>query len=326
MAVIGSGSWATALVKILAEGHTKVRWFVRNEAAVQHILTYGHNPAYLADVQHNLKKVRPTSNLKKAVKDAQVVVLAVPSAFLETTLGQPEAGWLEGKVVVSAIKGLLPDSHLLVTDWLEQAYHVQRGQMAVISGPCHAEEVALERLSYLTIGAHDLEVARQVGQLLNCRYIKTIESEDIYGVEYSAIMKNIAALACGICHGLSYGDNFQSVLVTNAMREIRQFLEIAHPAPRDVTDSAYLGDLLVTCYSQFSRNRTFGTMIGRGYSVASAQMQMKMIAEGYYAAAAVQHLNAIHMAHMPITDAVYRILYKGEKPREVMEELQPKLR
>ena len=322
VAVIGSGSWATALVKIISEGGHKVRWYIRHEEKVQHLLKHGNNPSYLADVQFNLKKVRPTSQLSKALKDAHIVIIAVPSAFVMDTLSGLKPEMLQGKIVVSAIKGLVPEGHKLVTDYLQEAYHVSMEMQAIISGPCHAEEVAMGRLSYLTVAGPNDENTQQVAQILKNSYIKSQTNKDLYGVEYAAIMKNIVALSCGIAHGLGYGDNFQAVLVANAMKEVEHFLMRVVPHERDYTDSVYLGDLLVTCYSQFSRNRTFGTMIGRGYSVTAAQMEMNMVAEGYYAVAAIHELNREHGVSLPITEAVFDILYKGASPKRRMAQLQ----
>ncbi len=314
IAVIGGGSWATALIKILSEQPVKVQWWLRNQADAAYIGQYGHNPHYLSDVQLNRRKVSVCPRVEEAVAGATHVILAVPAAFVQSALAglPPEA--LSGKVVVSAIKGMIPAQNLLVTDWVENDYGVSPGHLCVIAGPCHAEEVALEKQSYLTIASADVAQAEGVARLLTCRYVQASALDDVYGVEYCAVMKNIIALACGITHGLNYGDNFQAVLVSNALQEIRRFLDAIHPRSRDLSASVYLGDLLVTAYSQFSRNRTFGNMIGRGYSVKSAQVEMNMIAEGYYAVKSIHEINRQYGVFMPITEAVFHILYEKAPP------------
>ena len=314
IAVIGGGSWATALIKILSEQPVKVQWWLRNQQDAAYIGQYGHNPHYLSDVQLNRRKVSVCARVEEAVAGATHVILAVPAAFVQSALAGLPAETLAGKVVVSAIKGMIPEQNLLVTDWVERDYGVTPGHLCVIAGPCHAEEVALEKQSYLTIASADTGQAEGVARLLTCRYVQASALDDVYGVEYCAVMKNIIALACGITHGLNYGDNFQAVLVSNAMQEIRRFLDAIYPRDRDLSASVYLGDLLVTAYSQFSRNRTFGNMIGRGYSVKSAQVEMNMIAEGYYAVKSIHAINRQYGVFMPITEAVFRILYEKAPP------------
>ncbi|WP_299461959.1 NAD(P)H-dependent glycerol-3-phosphate dehydrogenase [uncultured Microscilla sp.] len=314
IAVIGAGSWATALVKILSEGAVDIRWWLRNQESLEHIRRYQRNPDYLSDVPINPEKVQLFADMKEAVQGAQYVIIAIPAAFVQDALSQLSAADLKGKVLVSAVKGVVPQKNWLITELLEHEYQVKPTHICVIAGPCHAEEVALEKQSYLTIASEDLAQAENFAQLIANRFIKAVPNQDVYGVEYSAVMKNIIALACGIAHGLNYGDNFQAVLVSNAMQEIRRFVETAYPCERDLYASAYLGDLLVTAYSQFSRNRTFGNMIGRGYTVKSAQMEMNMIAEGYYAVKSIYEINQKFGVDMPITKAVYQILYEKVTP------------
>lgn len=322
--VIGGGSWATALVKILSENKNQVNWWLRNENDVRHLLHYRHNPRYISGVTFDLNFVYPTSDLAAAIEKSRWVILAVPAAFVQAALAPLPADAFAGKVVVSAIKGMIPHQNILITDFLEQTYGVQPTDQCVIAGPCHAEEVALEKQSYLTIGSPNINHAGQFCALLRNRYVKATPLDDIAGVEYCAVMKNIIALACGIAHGLGYGDNFQAVLVSNAMQEINRFLDKVMPVPRDLNGSAYLGDLLVTAYSQFSRNRTFGNMIGRGYTVKSAQFEMNMIAEGYYAVESIYAMNRHLAVVMPITAAVYRILYERHSPAAEIEMLKEK--
>lgn len=314
IAVIGAGSWATALVKILSEGAVNIRWWLRNQESLEHIRRYQRNPDYLSDVPIHPEKVKLFAQMKEAVQGAQYVIIAIPAAFVQDALSQISADDLKDKVLVSAVKGVVPEKNWLITELLEHEYQVSPNNMCVIAGPCHAEEVALEKQSYLTIASDDFAQAEKFAQLIANRFIKAVPNQDVYGVEYAAVMKNIIALACGIAHGLGYGDNFQAVLVSCAMQEIRRFVEKVSPCERDLYASAYLGDLLVTAYSQFSRNRTFGNMIGRGYTVKSAQMEMNMIAEGYYAVKSIYEINQKFGVDMPITQAVYSILYEKENP------------
>ena len=323
--VIGGGSWATALVKILSNGPVKINWWLRNADAVDHLLRYHHNPHYLSDVEFDMEKVFPTTHLVQSIDDAQWIILAVPSAFLKEALHPLSNAHFAGRHIFSAIKGIVPDTNQIVGEYMSNTYGIPLSHIGVITGPCHAEEVAMEKLSYLTIASPDNHIASEMAAFLTCRYIRTVISDDIYGTEYSAVLKNIMALASGIYHGLGYGDNFQAVLISNALREIKRFVDAVHPIERDIKDSAYLGDLLVTAYSQFSRNRTFGSMIGKGYTVQSAQLEMNMIAEGYYAVAGIHEVIKQYNLSMPITEAVYRVLYENAVPRSEMQQLTEQL-
>lgn len=326
IAVIGGGSWATALVKILSEqSDTQIRWWLRNHEAVEHIKRHHHNPRYLSSVEFHPSRVKVYHQIKEAIKGADGIILAVPAAFLESSLGELNASHFKQKFVVSAIKGMLPEKHLLVTDYLLEFFQISPEQQAVIAGPCHAEEVALEKHSYLTLASPRLELAETVARLLQCRYVNTTAITDLYGVEYSAVMKNIVALACGITHGLGAGDNFQAVMVSNAMIEIKRLVNAVVPAEREMSASAYLGDLLVTAYSQFSRNRSFGNMIGRGYSVKTAQLEMNMIAEGYYAVKSIYELNRKWKVEMPITDFAHAVLYEKNSLKKEFNSLKARL-
>ncbi|MGZ4049425.1 MAG: NAD(P)H-dependent glycerol-3-phosphate dehydrogenase, partial [Bacteroidia bacterium] len=272
------------------------------------------NPNYLTSVEFDTTKLALSSDLKEVIKNADVLIMAVPSAFLKDALSNLTIEDLKNKQVFSAIKGIVPEHNLIVGEFFNKEFKVPMENIGVITGPCHAEEVAMEKLSYLTIASQSIENAGYVASQLNCRYIKTTVSDDIYGTEYSAVLKNVFAIASGICHGLGYGDNFQAVLISNAIQEIKRFVDAVHPIDRDIKSSAYLGDLLVTAYSQFSRNRSFGGMIGKGYSVKSAQLEMNMIAEGYYGTKCVYEINKQYNVEMPITEAVYRILYEKMSP------------
>ena len=323
IAVIGGGSWATALVKILSENQVKIKWWIRRKADVDFIRKYNHNPSYLTDVAINPRKVKTYNKMSEALNGVEYIILAIPAAFIPETLKDLNKKHFEGKKVVSAIKGMIPEENLLVTDWLTREFNLPIGQTCVIAGPCHAEEVALEKQSYLTIASPNIEVAQSFANLLNCRFLQANAIADLYGVEYCAVIKNIIAIACGITRGLGFGDNFQAVLVSNAMQEIKIFLDEIYPKEnRDLNNSGYLGDLLVTAYSQFSRNRTFGNMIGKGYSVKSAQIEMNMIAEGYYAVRSIYLISKQHHIKLPIIDAVYHIVYEKANPLIEMNKLK----
>lgn len=324
VAVIGGGSWATAIVKILTESNDYVGWWMRNEDNVQHIKTRHHNENYLSSVELLTEKIDISTDINHIVENANYLIFAVPSAFLKQALIGLKVD-ISKKRVFSAIKGIVPDENLIVGEFFHEKYHVPIENIGVISGPCHAEEVALERLSYLTIACVDSKKASDLAEKMNCSFIKTTISDDIYGTEYAAVLKNIYALAAGICHGLRYGDNFQAVLVSNAIREMKKFIKAVHPIKRDINDSAYLGDLLVTAYSQFSRNRMFGNMIGKGYTVSSAILEMNMVAEGYYATKLIREVRKERDVKMPIANAVYKILYENRSPKKVMEKLAEKL-
>ncbi len=324
--VIGSGSWATALIKILTENNCVVKWWVRNEEDVAHILKYKHNPAYLRAVEIHLDKVEPSNDITKVVQASEWILLVVPAVFVKGALENLPKGIFKDKKIISAIKGMIPEENLLISDYVEKYYDVKPSDVAVIAGPCHAEEVAMEKQSYLTVASENKAFGTLLSDLLDCHFINVNIVEDLYGVEYSAVIKNIIAIACGIAHGLNYGDNFQAVLVSNALQEIEAFVNKIAPISRKISATAYLGDLLVTTYSQFSRNRTFGNMIGRGYSVRSAQLEMEMIAEGYYAIKCIFELNKSLGLQLPIIEAVYHIVYEKISPIIEFKLLQDNLK
>lgn len=323
--VIGSGSWATAIVKILCNNNDNVNWYFRNKDDIEYISKHHHNPKYLSSVDFDLEKITLFNDVKECVSKSDIIILAIPSAFLHSSISHLCKSDFENKIVFSAIKGIVPEYNLIVGEYLHTEYEIPFDKIGVITGPCHAEEVALEKLSYLTIACSNISNAESLCGYLNCRYIKTTGSDDIYGTELSAVLKNVIAVAGGICHSLGYGDNYLAVLVSNAIQEIKRFVDAVHPIDRDIKASAYLGDLLVTAYSQFSRNRLFGTMLGKGYGVKQAQLEMNMIAEGYYAVKCVHEINKKYNVDMPITSAVYNIVYGGKDPRRVMAELSEKL-
>ena len=321
-AVFGSGSWATAIVKMLCENLDEVGWYMRSVYIKEHLLREQHNPSYLSSVEFKLDKLKLSNDINEMANYADVLIFVIPSAFMHSELEKLTVD-VTNKTIVSAVKGIIPESSLLVGEHFNEFYKVPFENIAVIAGPCHAEEVALERLSYLTISCADAEKAQEIANKLSSNYIKTKISDDIIGVEYSVMLKNIYAIAAGIAHGLGYGDNFQSVLMSNAIREMKRFIKKVHNMKRNINNSAYLGDLLVTGYSVFSRNRMFGNMIGKGYTVKSAQMEMSMIAEGYYATKSAYLLNEKNenKANTPIIDTVYAILYEGKDPKREFKKL-----
>jgi glycerol-3-phosphate dehydrogenase (NAD(P)+) len=321
IAIIGSGSWATALAKLLLNNTTNINWFIRNQDDISFFREYKNNPKYLSSVEFNINKINFYDSIVDCFQDSDFIILAIPSAFLNNTFQTLSPDNFKNKIIFSAIKGIIPEHNLIVGEYLNAVYNVSLNNIGVITGPCHAEEVALEKLSYLTIASLNINNANTLSDLLNCRYLKSCVSDDVYGTEYSAVLKNVIAVAGGICHGLGYGDNFLAVLISNAIQEIKRFVDTVHPINRDINASAYLGDLLVTAYSQFSRNRMFGTMLGKGYSVKHAQIEMNMIAEGYYAVKCVYEINKSHQVHMPIIDAVYNIIYKNQNAQKEITKL-----
>ncbi len=320
IAVFGSGSWATAIVKMLCENLETVGWYIRNEQSLLYLNENKHNPNYLTSVEFDTNQLKLSSNINELIEYADYLIFVIPSAFVQSEINKITTP-LEGKILFSAIKGIIPESGLIVGEHFNKKMQVLYENIGVITGPCHAEEVALERLSYLTIACQHQEKAKFIGESLSSRYIKTKVSDDIVGTEYAAMLKNIYAIAAGIAHGLRYGDNFQSVLMSNAIREMKRYIKKVHKMKRNINNSAYLGDLLVTGYSTFSRNRMFGNMIGKGYTVKSAQMEMVMIAEGYYATKSAYEINQINGAKTPIIDTVYRILYEGKNPKKQFKKL-----
>ena len=325
-AVFGSGSWATAIVKMLSENLDEVSWYMRSVYTKEHLLKHKHNPSYLSSVEFHLEQIKLSNDINETANYADVLIFVIPSAFIHAELEKLTID-ISNKIIVSAVKGIIPETGLLVGEHFHDIYNIPFKNIAVIAGPCHAEEVALERLSYLTISCADANRAQAIADKLSCTYIKTKISDDIIGVEYAVMLKNIYAIAAGIAHGLGYGDNFQSVLMSNAIREMKRFIKKMHKLKRNINNSAYLGDLLVTGYSVFSRNRMFGNMIGKGYTVKSAQMEMSMVAEGYYATKSAFILNKknIKKTRLPIINAVYGILYENKNAKEVFEKLTDKL-
>ena len=314
IAVFGSGSWATAIVKMLCENLETVGWYMRSEYTAEHLRRNNNNPSYLSSVEFHLDQLNISNDINEMIEYADYLIFAIPSAFVQGELDKIKTP-LDGKIIFSAIKGIVPKTGLIVGEHFHDIMNIPFENIGVITGPCHAEEVALERLSYLTIACQDEEKASLMGECLSSRYIKTKTSDDIIGTEYAAMLKNIYAIAAGIAHGLGYGDNFQSVLMSNAIREMKRYIKKVHKMKRNINNSAYLGDLLVTGYSTFSRNRMFGNMIGKGYTVKSAMLEMSMVAEGYYATKSAYEINQENGATTPIIDGVYKVLYEGKNAK-----------
>ncbi len=322
--IIGSGSWATAIAKMLMENVNQINWFFRKKETIESFKELNYNPRYLQSVEFDVERIHFYNDIDALINESDILVLAVPSAFLPDLLHGKKSN-LHKKFILSGIKGIVSKENLLVVEYLNRHFDVPNENVGVIAGPCHAEEVALEKLSYLTISSIDSEKATSFAKLIRSNYIYTSISDDIWGTEYTSVIKNIIAIGAGIAHGLRYGDNFQATLVSNAIQEIKRFVDTVHPINRDIKDSAYLGDLMVTVYSQFSRNRLFGTLIGNGYSVRNAFIDMNMIAEGYFASRSIYEINQKYKVPMPICEAVYRILYQNVSPKKEMAQLTVKL-
>ena len=314
IAIIGGGSWATAIAKIVVRHTHHIGWYMRRDDRIEEFRRMGHNPAYLTSVHFDTKEIFFSSDINRIVRDYDTLVFVTPSPYLKNHLKKLKTR-IRDKFVITAIKGIVPDENLVCSEYFHQVYDVPYDNLACIGGPSHAEEVALERLSYLTVGCSDRDKAQAFCEILNSDVIKTKTGSDVIGIEYSSVLKNVYAIAAGICSGLKFGDNFQAVLMSNAVQEMSRFLTAVHPIERSVYDSVYLGDLLVTGYSNFSRNRTFGSMIGKGYSVKSAQIEMEMIAEGFFGTKCMKEINRRMHVNMPILDAVYNILYERISPQ-----------
>ncbi|MDR3062020.1 MAG: NAD(P)H-dependent glycerol-3-phosphate dehydrogenase [Dysgonamonadaceae bacterium] len=313
VAVMGGGSWATAIAKIMSMTQTKFNWYMRRPEQIEEIRKFGHNPSYLTGVKFDTDNINFYDSINQVVKESDVLIFATPSPFLKQHLKKLKTP-MNDKVIVSAIKGIVPDENMLVSDYFSNFYKIPSENIAVLGGPCHAEEVALERLSYLSITCPDENNAQLIADIFTTHFVRTSTSKDVSGVEYASVLKNVYAIVSGICHGLKYGDNFQAIFISNSIVEMERFLLAPGPVERNICDSVYLGDLLVTAYSRFSRNRIFGTMIGKGYSVKTAQLEMEMIAEGYYGTKCIKEINEQYKVDMPILDTLYSILYERKSP------------
>jgi glycerol-3-phosphate dehydrogenase (NAD(P)+) len=307
--VMGGGSWATAIAKMIAITQTSFNWYMRRPEQIEEFQALSHNPSYLTGIKFDIENIHFYSNINEAVENSDTLIFAIPSPFIKSHLERLHLP-LKDKMLISAIKGIVPDENLVVSDYFAKIYDIPQENIAVLGGPCHAEEVALERLSYLTIGCTNEQRAQTLAGIFNTRFVKTTTSTDVIGIEYASVLKNVYAIVSGICHGLKYGDNFQAIFISNSIVEMEQFINAVNPLERNICGSSYLGDLLVTAYSRFSRNRIFGTMIGKGYSVKTAQLEMEMIAEGYFGTKCIKEVNDEFKVEMPILDTLYSILYE----------------
>ena len=323
IAVLGSGSWATALAKIVMNNVDEINWYIRKQDTIDEFIENRRNPNHLEWAYFDTNRIYFSTDINEVLDLSNTVILAIPSPYVKSCLDEINID-ISNKKIISAVKGMIPDENTLVTDYIHEHFHVPHENIGVIAGPCHAEEIALERLSYLTVGCQDMEKAREWQALFTTPYVHTTPSQDVEGLEYASVMKNIYAIAAGMCKSLHYGDNFLAVMLTNAMHEIMRFANAKAAVPRDITDSGYLGDVLVTAYPNFSRNRQFGQMIGMGYSVKAAQTEMEMVAEGYYGTKAIWLANQDVQVDLPIVEAVYQILYNRKSPKNTIKELTKK--
>jgi glycerol-3-phosphate dehydrogenase (NAD(P)+) len=325
ISIIGGGSWATALAKIISHNVSGFNWYIYEKDIIEYIKKHRHNPNYISSLEFDPSKITFHNDVKKAIDSSEVIIFVVPSAYVKTLLGKTDIDFT-GKFFVNAVKGLVPEDNVTITEYFQEQFSIPYNRVGVISGPCHAEEIAMERLSYLTIATEFENDAQKIEKLISAPYVHTVLSDDIYGIEFGAVLKNIYALGAGISHGLGYGDNFIAVYVSNAIREMERFLGKIFEKERHLFHSVYLGDLLETAYSQFSRNRTFGNMIGKGYTAKSAMMELNMVAEGYYACKSVYEINQKYKVRMPLAEAVYKILYDKANPAQEIKLLSEKLK
>ncbi len=323
--IIGGGSWATAIVKVLNQKSIKINWWIRKPETVTFIRSFQHNRDYLSYVNLNTDLISMSSDFHKIIKNSDIIFWVIPAAFIHQTISVFDLSDLSEKLHVSMVKGIVPEFKCTLTEYLHKQYDVPGQNFAMIAGPCHAEEVAMEKLSFLTVATTNKELGEFIPDIISCRYIKVNVINDLKGVEYAAVLKNIIAVAAGICSGLGYGDNFQSILIVNAIREVKRFLQALSPTKRDIIDSVYTGDIIVTAYSQFSRNRVFGTLIGKGYSIHYSMIEMKMVAEGYYAIKGIRQLSKEMQLELPIINAVYNVLYEQISPAIEMKLLAESL-
>lgn len=324
VAILGSGSWATALAKIVLHNEHEINWYIRKQETIDEFKEIRRNPNHLEWAYFDISRIHFSADIDTVVNQSDLIVLAIPSPYLTQTLSEITVD-MSQKKVISAVKGMISDENMLVTDYMQKYFGIKECNLGVITGPCHAEEIALERLSFLTVGCKDSSNAQEWTKLFDTPYVRTTPSNDVEGLEYASVMKNIYAIAAGMCKSLHYGDNFMAVLLTNAMHEIIRFAKAKSDIPRDITDSGYLGDVLVTAYSNFSRNRQFGQMIGMGYSVKAAQTEMEMVAEGYYGTKAIWMTNQELKVDIPIVEAVYKILYERKSAKAIIRELTKKI-
>jgi glycerol-3-phosphate dehydrogenase (NAD(P)+) len=338
-AILGSGSWATALAKILTDNRIHINWWIRNEAIISHLEKRHHNPNYISSVFFDGSLLSLSNDLASVIENSDCIIIAIPSAYIIDILAPLTKNIFQGKKIVSAVKGILPQNNQLLNEYLQGEFNLDPYDYLTIMGPCHAEEIAAEKLSYLTFSGTDVTTAAQIASNFTTEYLNTIVNNDVYGVQFAAVLKNIYALGAGIAHGLEYGDNFLSVLIANCADEMAGFLRkvgiqhievgihndedpVSHKRKGNYAASVYLGDLLVTCYSLYSRNRTFGNMIGKGYSVKAAKLELNMVAEGYNASKSIYTINKKIKAEMPVAETIYKILWENVKSREGFKQIE----
>jgi glycerol-3-phosphate dehydrogenase (NAD(P)+) len=326
VAVIGGGSWGTALVLLLSNNLEEVNWWVRNQSAIDYINNYHRNPKYLSYTELPVDKLKLSTSMQEIIDDSDILVLAIPAAFLKSSLIEAGITSLKEKFVVSAIKGIVPEHNMVISEFLETYYGAEHSNIGFIAGPCHSEEVAMQKLSYLTLSGGDKEVVERISLNFRTWYLKISVNNDLKGTEYAAVMKNVIAIASGIASGLNYGDNFVAVLIANSVQEMKRLLNAVSPIPRDTSASVYLGDVIVTAYSNFSRNRLFGTLLGKGYSLKATMAEMNMVAEGYYAVKSLMEISHNLGLEMPVMQSVYNIIYQGISPFIEFRILSEKLR
>ena len=322
VAVIGSGSWATAIIKIISVNLEHIHWWVRNEEVAEAIVKYGHNPKYLSSVFINPEDVKVSSDLKRIVSKSDYVIIVTPSAYLHKTLEPLQRSQLHKKKIILAVKGIVPETMQLISDYMQSQFKVPVDNLSIISGPSHAEEIAQEKLTYLTAASSNVELAQTVAKFFTNRYCRASVSNDMLGAELSIVLKNIYALGAGIYSGLGYGDNFIAAYVANCLKEMKYFVSQVYPnESRHISDSVYLGDLLVTAYSTYSRNRLFGIMIGHGLSVRVSLLELRMVSEGYTACRCVHEINKKYLANIPIVETIYGILYENNNVSSEMKRI-----
>ena len=324
--ILGSGSWATALAKIILTNKSSVNWYFRFKETVREFVESNHNPSYLTSVVFDTDQIDFYTDVPEIIAASDTILLVTPSPYIKNIFSKIRPYSLEGKFMLNAVKGIVPEDNILITDYVVREFGVPESMTGVVSGPCHAEEVALDRLSYLTVGCPDAQKGEALRRLFVNPYVMCTFGTDVAGIEYASVLKNVYAICAGICQGMRFGDNFQAVLIANAADEMRRFLNSVNAQQRCVMDSVYLGDLLVTAYSRYSRNRTLGTLVGKGYSVKQAQLEMEMVAEGYYGAHCIHEVNKEYRVPMPIAETVYQILYKRANVKASIAALSQKLK
>lgn len=317
---MGGGSWATALASVLLKNCETINWYMRRDDRIEEFKRLRHNPAYLSDIQFDIERINFSSDISRMAEESDTLLLAMPSPYIKDHLDKLTAD-ISQKAVISAVKGIVPGENELITDYISHCCGVDKSKELVISGPCHAEEVALDRPSYITVGCIDINNAKLLAERLESANVHSIASTDVIGIGYAGVLKNVYAIAAGIVHGMKKGDNFTAMLASNAIREIERFLDKVDPRPRQICDSVYLGDLLVTSYSRFSRNHNFGSMIGRGYSVKAAKMEMEQVAEGYFGVKCIHEINQNYGVQLPILEGVYDILYRRISPEYAITQM-----